>query len=220
MSEALDIQVIETAEAADSIVVNSPETYVAAAEALKAAKALQREIKEFFDPLKKAAKEAHHKLCESEKEKLAPLDAAIADIGKKLTAYDQEQERLRREEEARLRELAAKREEEARLMEAIELEAMGETAEANRIIDEPPPPTIVRVEKATPQVSGVSFRASYRAEVTDLRALVRAVADGKVPLLAIVPSETFLNQQARAMKETLDYPGVAVIRDRTVTTRR
>jgi len=220
VNEALDIQVIETTEEAKGIEVKDPDTYIFAAEKLKAAKALISEIKEFFKPLKEKAKAAHHALCESEKEKLAPLDAAVSDIGGKMRAYEAEQARIAKEEERRLGELAKKQEEEARLLEAIEAEEAGDADSAKRIMEEKPPAPIVRVQAEVPKVQGLSYRTTYRAEVTDLRALVKAVAAGDVPLLAIMPAEVFLNQQARSLKETMAYPGVRVIEDRTIATRK
>ena len=49
--------------------------------------------------------------------------------------------------------------------------------------------------------------------MTDLAALVAAVAAGEVPLAALEPHLPFLNQQARALKDELRYPGVQVVVD-------
>lgn len=220
MNEALDIQVIETTEEAKGIVVKDTDTYLFAAEKLKAAKALASEIKEFFKPLKEKAKAAHHALCESEREKLAPLDATISDVAGKMRAYEAEQARIAKEEERRLSELAKKQEDEARLLEAIEAEEAGDADSAKRIMEEKPPAPIVRVQPEVPKVQGLSYRTTYHAEVIDLRALVKAVAAGDVPLLAVMASDVFLNQQARSLKASLSYPGVRVVEDRTIATRK
>lgn len=220
MNEALDIQVIETTEEAKGIVVKDTDTYLFAAEKLKAAKALASEIKEFFKPLKEKAKAAHHALCESEKEKLAPLDVTISDIGGKMRAYEAEQARAAKEEERRLSELAKKQEEEARLLEAIEAEESGDADTAKRIMEEKLPAPVVRVQAEVPKVQGLSYRTSYHAEVTDLRALVKAVAAGEVPILAVMASQQFLDSQARSLKESFAYPGVSCKSERSITARR
>lgn len=48
----------------------------------------------------------------------------------------------------------------------------------------------------------------WRAEVTDLLALVRAVADGSVPLAALLPNQEFLDQAATRDRDALALPGV------------
>jgi hypothetical protein len=49
--------------------------------------------------------------------------------------------------------------------------------------------------------------------------LVKAVAAGTVPLNAIQANSTFLNNQARAMKETLAYPGVKAVAETGLASR-
>lgn len=62
---------------------------------------------------------------------------------------------------------------------------------------------------SAPKVEGVSGRTTYTAEVTDLMALVRAVAAGQAPLECVRADEKFLGAQARAFKRTgVLYPGV------------
>jgi hypothetical protein len=67
---------------------------------------------------------------------------------------------------------------------------------------------------------GISNRVTYRAEVTDIRMLCRAVADGKVSPLLVEANQSALNKLASAERETLNIPGVRVIRDTGITTRR
>jgi len=51
-----------------------------------------------------------------------------------------------------------------------------------------------------------------RAEVVDLMALVRAVADGSAPLAALKPDLAFLDEQAAQAGEALAIPGVRAVR--------
>ena len=71
----------------------------------------------------------------------------------------------------------------------------------------------------TPKVSGISTRVSYRAEVTELAALIQAVAEGKAPANCLQADMTVLNGLARTLKESLNYPGVKVIREEAIASR-
>lgn len=51
----------------------------------------------------------------------------------------------------------------------------------------------------------------WHAEVTDLRALVEAVADGRVPLAALLPNAEFLDEAAIRDREALAIPGVRAV---------
>jgi len=75
-----------------------------------------------------------------------------------IAQYNAEQERIRQEEEARLREEARKQEEERILREAAEAEKNGHKDEAEAIINEPVQVTPVIVPKSVPKVQGISFQ--------------------------------------------------------------
>src|SRR3990167_901847 len=126
----------------------------------------------------------------------------------------QEQERLAKEAEAaeresrRLAEEAAKKERgaaaikdsEARRIaeeEAARLRAESEQNQltANAVIDQAAslPPAIVTRE--LPQTRGVTTRTTWAAELVDKMTLVKAVAAGTVPLIALDVNQKFLNQQ-------------------------
>ena len=62
--------------------------------------------------------------------------------------------------------------------------------------------------QAAPKVEGVSFRDLWSAEVTDLLALARAVADGVVAPTLLIPNQPALNKMAVALKGELRIPGV------------
>jgi hypothetical protein len=56
----------------------------------------------------------------------------------------------------------------------------------------------------------LSTRVTFKAVVLDKLELVKAVAAGIVPLNALDANMPFLNNQARAMRQTMAYPGVKV----------
>lgn len=52
----------------------------------------------------------------------------------------------------------------------------------------------------------------WRAEVVDLLALVKAVAEGQVPVEALQPNAAFLDGHAARDREALAVPGVRAVR--------
>lgn len=80
--------------------------------------------------------------------------------------------------------------------------------------------TITPTVQAASKVSGISSRATYGAQVTDLMELVKAVAAGLAPIEALQADERFLGAQARAFKKAGPlYPGVTVTEQRTMSAR-
>ena len=64
------------------------------------------------------------------------------------------------------------------------------------------------------------MREVWSCNVTDLKALVEAVAKGRVPLMALQANTVFLGQQARSMKGELRYPGVVVWAEKSIAAVR
>lgn len=206
----------DLAESVKLVHITSPETYAMAANGLQLIKGMTKEIKDFFAPLKEKAFAAHRALTAAENDKLAPLVEAERFAKGAMTTWQLEQEAAARVEQRRLEEEARKRAEEEKLLDAIDAEAAGETEAAERILAEPLLAPVVRIAPPVPQVSGISMRETWSADVFDLKALVRAVADGKVPMRALVVDTVFLNGQARALKGDLNYPGVRAVSKRSV----
>ena len=114
------------------------------------------------------------------------------------------------EEAARLSKIAA---------EAEALRDRGEMKAAAQIEAAPPPPMAV-IQPSVPTVAGLQPKLPWAAEVTDLKALVEAIALGKVPLWYEVASSTgdkdsllvvndaLLQAMARRLQGDLKLPGV------------
>ena len=71
-------------------------------------------------------------------------------------------------------------------------------------------PVIIR---EPPKVVGLKRLESWHAECVDLRALVKAIAEGKAPLSLVVADTKVLGQQARSLKKEFVAPGVRVWSD-------
>ena len=128
-----------------------------------------------------------------------------------LTAYQAVERRKREEEERVAREAAEKQAQEEALQRAIDLAAAGEDEAANAVLEEPIVAAPVVIPASAPKPTGSVARKNYDIEITDLKALVAAVTAGTLPMLCVVPNESFIRNQAKAMKEAFAMPGVKLI---------
>lgn len=70
------------------------------------------------------------------------------------------------------------------------------------------------VRRAPAKVAGVSRREVWDFEIESLPQLVAAVAQGRVPLEALKPDDTFIRRTVKAQRHAFTWPGVrAVVRD-------
>jgi hypothetical protein len=188
-------------------------------------KALRKKIADTFDPIIAAAHKAHSEAIAQRKLVEEPLIVAERWLNGQVTDYKREQDRIRAEEEERLRQEAIKavafqrlQEETERLAEAAALEAAGAKEEAEALVAEAieerekpieayvPPPAAPKVE-----LEGAAVKTYWRAEVTDLKALCRAIVEGTCPVSYVEPNMTVLNMQARALKKEMVIPGVRAV---------
>ena len=193
---------------------------------------MRKKIGDVFDPIIEAAKEAKKKadnaraIAIREKEKIEePLLRAEAFLNGQIVEYKREQDRKRQEEEEILRQEAIKnemerrkKEEEDRLAQAAELEKVGAQEEAGMLLADTieeiakpievyiPPPETPKVE-----LEGATVKTFWKAEVIDLRALVKAILEGKAPLNAVEANMTMLNGMARSLKKEMNIPGVKAV---------
>jgi hypothetical protein len=132
-----------------------------------------------------------------------------------MVKFTEEQETKRREEERRLQEEARKRAEEEALRQALEAEAAGEKEEAEQIIQEPVYVPPIRIVSEVPKSKESHIRETWSAELISLEELVHGIANGIAPLLAVKADMVFLNEQARAYKQSLKIPGIRAISRKT-----
>lgn len=200
--------------------ITDTRTYEAACEFLKGLKALRTEIAETFEPHIKRAHEAHKALLKEKADAEAPLAEAERIAKAALVVYDQAQERLRREEQQRLQAELRRAEEDRRLADAIAAEEAGDRDEAEAMIHEPVFVPTVAVAPSTPKVSGISYRETWSANVTDLSKLVKFVASNPQFAGLLSANLPALNAQARSLKAQMQIPGVEAICTRDVAAGR
>lgn len=201
--------------------------YAEAGEALKGIKAAQKalEIKKrrLLDPVS-ATLRAIRELFQAPEHELNEAEGLYK---RTMLSYSAAQERKRAEEQ-RVRDEAARKERERLEREAAERDVRAaehrqagkegfatlQETKADQLRDQAASVVPEVVQRQAPRVAGVSERENWYAVVTDKAALVKAIADGTVPLTAFEPNMKFLNNQAKAMRRDLKYPGVSPCMDK------
>ena len=178
----------------------------------------RKKIAAVFDPHIDRAKEAKKKADEvraglvKEKESAeAPIIEAEGIVKKEILRFDAEEEVRLERERREAEEKARKEAEEAALREAAEAEAKGDKEEAAAILDEAvtaPLPIFVPPTPPPPKLAGSAKTELWKFQVVDLKALVQAVATGRVPLSAVKADEVAIGQIVRASKGSLAWPGI------------
>ena len=214
----LEGKALTTATQAQELTVKSQASYNSANSFLRTVKDLQDIIRDTFRPIISAANLTWKGALAEEKKHLEPLQKAEALVKSKMLEWMQEQERARREAEAKLQ-ARAERERQEALAKAEAVRANGKEARAEKY--EEKAAAIVAPQLSSSFDKGsVSVRKTYKAEVVNLIELVKAVGERKVPLMALEANLPFLNIQARAMRKTLNYPGVRVAVEDSLSSRR
>lgn len=219
-------QIEETAVAipdkARTLVVNDGESLKTASAFLLTIKALRRKIADTFDPIIKKAHEAHKEAIAQKKNVETPLLEGEKIVKGAIGVYSDEQDRIRREAEAKQRreqeafELKKREEEERALAAAIEAEEAGKpeaaaeiVAEAETIADKLP--ETVTLPPPKPMMShGVSTRKVWKFEVVDAT---------QVPRSYLVPDEKKIGNALKAADYDIDIPGVRTWQETSVASR-
>ena len=190
-----------------------------------------KKVHEYCDPICAASNAAHKAATNGRGELLAPWLKAETITKQKIGLYLDQQEEIRKAEEARIyseheafriaAEKHAREEAEgARLETAAELESIGLGEEAEALLDEEivvDVSELIDQEIAVPapaKVLGVSSRIEYNAEVTDLYALCVAIVKDRSLLNLVTPDVAKLRQRVRSVDGALKIPGVKVTQRR------
>jgi dGTP triphosphohydrolase len=179
-------------------------------------KGLRKKIADTFDPIIYKAHAAHKEALTQKSLIEASLVTAEKYLNGQVTAYHQEIEKKRREEEEIARQKAIKEEmerrkaeEEARIAQAAELEAAGATEEAEALmvetIEENEKPMEVYIPPPTTQ------KVDFSARVVDMKKLIKAVAEGRAPVNCLEANATVLNGLARSLKREMKIDGVELV---------
>jgi len=166
---------------------------------LKYVKEMRLEIENTFKPAVSSAKKAYDEARGLRDTFLKPVEQAEETIRLKIGIFVQAENKRRAE-------IAAK--------EAAEYEKQLAKAEkkAERtgipvILPSAPMPTVTKVAA----MSGTSFSTRWNAQVIDIKALCKAIGEGKAPIDCVMPNMPVLNKLASISKEKLNIAGVKPI---------
>lgn len=210
----MDREITPTLTTANAIQVVDAASYKVAGQAWKDLTALEKKVKAYWEDDVATALASHRGLVAKRDAMLKPLGERKRTLTLAMGAWDDQQKEIQRLAQAKAEAEARRIAEEATAAVAAELARGGDKAGAAQVLADPVRPAPVVVPLETPGGFGNAVRKYWKAEVTDLMALAQGVVSGAVPPLAIEPNMTFLNGQARAMKELLAYPGVRAIETR------
>lgn len=209
---AIEKNVNITAEYSQAMAVATAEQYTEACEFLKSIAKTRKEVEGTFGPIKSKQYDAWKEAVAQEKKFLDPLDKATLLIKGKISGYLAEQERTRRIEEERQREIARQESDARAVAEATELERQGDTQAAEQIIHEAvtAPAPVVIVPKTVAKQEGIAPRKVWKFRIVD---------SAKIPREYLSVDEQKIGQIVRAMKEMAKIPGVEVYSEDTVSVR-
>lgn len=205
-TEAIASELVTVIARTNEIDIVDGESFTAVHGKISQMKALEREIKEHFAPMKEAAHKAHKAVTTAENAQLKPLTDAIAAGQKRLAAY---QAKMRQyETEARLlAEEDARNDRKADILEMAEQVEQVEgtaAAEAYIVAAQAMPVAPVPEVKLQADAKGGSMRNNWMFEVTDKLA---------VPIAYMTPDLTYIGAVVRAKKGNIIIPGVRIWND-------
>ncbi len=198
----------------ENYVVADQESYEMAGAEVRRVTGIVKKLEELRMSITRPMDEAKAKVMDLFRSPIEQYMGARQKIERKMLTYRQEEERARRarEDEQRQAAAAAQREREAKLLaEAEEAQKAGDGERAQRALEEaatPPPPPPVVLQEA-PRAAGTSVRQLWKAECTDLDALIKAAAAGhQLARACLVADPKVLGAQARALKDGFKVPGI------------
>lgn len=207
----LDREVSLIEQRASSVVITSDVDFAAAGEMTKQVKEMQKQVTDYWEPMRKSTYDAYTAVNQHKKEMLDPLAKAEKILKTKMSDYSKEQERIRREqEEARRR--AAQEEFERKMAEATEAEANGDALGAEMAMAEAEVAegiVVGNVQAQPPKVKGVTQTKTWK---------ITGIDKAKVPVefagMELRPvDEKLVLQLIKASKGKIAIPGVTYEED-------
>ncbi len=207
-----ELAVVNITEAARSIEVIDKASADRASELIVAGKKLIKQVKEYFEPMKKAADESKRRILETERQELSKIEPIVSELSAKVSRWLADEERRRREAEEARRQaelerlrLEAELEVKAREAEQIKNESERRRVE-DRIIAEvarreaelEPIPDVPVAAKA----DGVNLRDNWTFEIVD---------ESLIPREYLIPDEVKIRKVVIALKDKTNIPGIKAV---------
>lgn len=200
--------------------ITSPEAALAGGEDLKLVKALARQLEEKETAITRPINQAHKEVKAFFKPAREWLAEAERLLKGELLRFQAEQDRMAAELQAKA-DAAATKEREKLERQAMLAGLVGRTEKAEELHDRAQAQIAPIITSAAPKIAGVSAREIWRAEVTDQFALLKHIVEVRPDLADLVLIEqSSLNALAREFKDTLQLPGVRVVKETILAARR
>jgi regulator of protease activity HflC (stomatin/prohibitin superfamily) len=186
---------------ARGLVISNGDEYNAVVDNLKHLKTLTKQAVDFFKPMKQSADAAKKVILDAEKRVIGPLEEAEGIVKRAMLTFSQEQERIRRAEEARLQAEAderARKERERLEKEAAKLKTP-ELKEERLAQAQAVMAPVVSVASVVESVQGVATKKLWKARVTDF---------DKLPKSWCLPNQKALDDFAKSTKGQVAVEGV------------
>lgn len=202
----LDREVSKIEQQASAVVVSSEEDFALAGELTRQVKEMQRQVTEYWEPMRKSTYDAYTSVNKHKKQMLDPLTSAEKILKRKMSDYTKEQERILREQEEARRK-AAEAEMNRKLEEAAEAEANGDALGAEMAMAEAEVMDSITAgadKSFAPKAKGVSQTKTWK---------IKSIDSSKVPVsiagIEIRPvDERLVLQLIKASKGSITIPGV------------
>lgn len=208
----IESQALILSEQAKTLQVTDQTTYNQAVGLRGAIKDFLKGVQDIFEPMRERAYSAYQEVMKQRDVIKAPAETALKGLDTGISNWTRERERLQRVEQARLQQEANQRAEENRLARAVEVEQAGFDEESVQAVLAEPVRTETAVATPTYQKSSaIVTRDNWSGEIYDLWELAKAVAADKSKMNLIQGNQTAVNQMARALKETMDIPGIRAV---------
>ena len=201
-----------------AVQITNDMSYAAASKMLTQAKAIQKKVKDYWEPLRIATKKPYDEVLDRKKKMLDPIEKAEKILKKKIGDYTIEQQRKAREiEEQRRREAEA--EIDRKLAEAATLEAQGDAVGADFAMAEAEVydqyAANVTVQAQAPKAEGVSVSKTWA---------IRTIDPSKVPIVfngvELRPvDEKAVLRLIKSSKGQIAIPGVEIEESSIVSVR-
>lgn len=225
----LTIAAQDALEVAKALQIDSPATFALAGEELIAVKTTIQQLTARREEITKPLTAAHKSVMALFKPPLDYWEQTKDVYATRMVAYQTEQDRLRRQEQARLAEIA--RQEREKLEEAArqKMKAAQKAKDAEAVLEAQAQweiaathtAPVVQEEKIVS--AGNSMRETWKAQLSDKKAFIKYIAaecDQHPDLLDYVEANTtVLNAAARLQKSNLRVAGVTVTKETGITSR-
>lgn len=217
--EQIEKEALTLKQRAETMQIVTPGDYQSSAEMRKVLKDLDKNIVAFFEPMKKSTHKAWKSVCNKENEARKPITEADAIVSKKRTAYYDEQERIRREAEAKAQREAeemARKDRDRLLALAVKAEEKGKDEKAEGLLEQAEqvyvePVFVAPVVAKTVKLDSGSVSRIKDVEITVVNPLllIQEVAAGRVPITVIEIKPGALKTWVKAT-DSKHVPGLAI----------